>query len=367
MASSNVSAIRESILAVLAQHGENYMTTDILRDLRDQSSLMLATRQIREMIKQDPWEIGLKNPAGLLNNAGLRLHDMIEVLELDQFSSQDSAATDAVVHFNVGVFLQLKNKKSKAQAWTPKKNAKANSPASTNPEWPVVQEYDGIRVKFHYSRQTCYIQKPEENEDEEDQHGKKTTSGRRSLDKATRGDEGDDEDEGDELEPVTELEFSISVNTEAFGEFFPMLHFTASADGEYPGPFYKDIESAQRMAKEALEEQIAQTHVAPQRGKGGRNKKAPQQSKAEIERKEKEVEALMATAEKFEDPVSVNDLQFNPELLEDFFDNLNLPGNKLDTHDLMFLLLAMPFHEMEWDLQERLCDLLFNMDFEGDE
>lgn len=64
--------------------------------------------------------------------------------------------------------------------------------------------------------------------------------------------------------------------------------------------------------------------------------------------------------------MNVTDFQFNPDLLEGLYEDLNL-GQKMDVQDLVYILLSFPFHEAEWDLEDRICDLLFNIDDEGDE
>jgi len=219
-------------------------------------------------------------------------------------------------------------------------------------------------VEFTFRRHTNYL--PAANSSsrlgsigEEVKEGDNVTTSTNKP-KSQDGEDEKDDDEGYE-EATSEIQFSVAVTTDPYGEFFPMIYFTATTDNEHAGSFYADIQKAQTEAQRVLQErEDAKTNT-----KNTKNNKNNKNNKKNSKEKEEEDDIILENAIKFEDTVHTTDFQFHPEMLDHLMSSLNL-GNTLDESGMVYLLLAFPFHEQEWDLEDRICDLLFGVDDEGD-
>ena len=155
-----------------------------------------------------------------------------------------------------------------------------------------------------------------------------------------------EEKEGDDGMEVSLVKFSVVV---AFGDddLSPreLVYFEMACEHPYPRSYYEDQHRSVLSDEEEKEEG------------GGDDRESEKEEKEQVEEKSSDDETFGEEQ---------RDFRFDNDVLADLAEWMQSGKDELDPVDVVGFFMALPVHEDEWLIDERVCAILFQGGTEGD-
>uniref|UniRef100_A0AAV1U9H1 Nucleosome assembly protein n=1 Tax=Peronospora matthiolae TaxID=2874970 RepID=A0AAV1U9H1_9STRA len=172
--------------------------------------------------------------------------------------------------------------------------------------------------------------------------------------------------EGDDGMEVSLVKFSVVV---AFGDddLSPreLLYFELACEHPYPRSYYED----QRRSVLSGEEREQEEEEGDDKESGkeeGDDKESGKEEKPHAEKKSGEEEADTAAGDDETFGEEQREFRFDNDVLADMAEWMQSGKKELDPVDVVGFFMALPVHEDEWLIDERVCAILFQGGTEGD-
>lgn len=298
---SSIAADVDAAIERVVDHFESSdlaLRLDVLRALSAQARLAFETTRVRERFGQHPVSMDLIQ--GVTSQSPV-YKTLAEKLTVDSCSCDYDVKRNVVMTTNVRWTLGSKKATKK------RKKSAVSAAAKTEEKGSMITKYRFERVR----------QEKEEAEEE-----------------------GEEE---------TLIKFSVVV---AFGDDDAtpreLLHFEMACEHPYPKSYYED---QQQLPSDDEEEE-----------EDGEDRKKGEGKKKERDEKEKQDEEDGSDKDQGGEETfgeEQRDFRFNNEVLADMGEWMGADDEELDPVDVVGYFMALPVHEDEWLVDERVCEILF--------
>ncbi|GMF26586.1 unnamed protein product [Phytophthora lilii] len=318
---SSIAADVDAAIERVVEHFESSdlaLRLDVLRALSAQSRLAFETTRVRERLGQHPVAMDLIQ--GVTSQSPV-YKTLADKLTVDSYSCDYDVKRNVVMTTNVRWTQEKKSSKKASK----KRKKSAASFAKTEDKGAMITKY-----RFERLRQ-------EKEEAEED---------------------GEEE---------TLIKFTVVV---AFGDDDAspreLLHFEMACKHSYPKSYYEDqqqLPSDDEEGDDEGEDEKREKKEAKMKKEKKETKKPAQEQEEEGSENEEGDEQTFGE--------ELRGFRFNNEVLADIGEWMGADEEELDPVDVIGFFMALPVHEDEWLVDERVCEILFqggmgdNSDEEG--
>ncbi|KAG7378239.1 hypothetical protein PHYPSEUDO_010393 [Phytophthora pseudosyringae] len=303
---SSIAADVDAAIERVVEHFESSdlaLRMDVLRALSAQARLAFETARVREHLAKHPVSMDLIQ--GVTSQSPV-FKTLAAKLTVDSCSCAYDAQRNVVMATDVRWTLERKSSRKAT-----KKRKKSEAVASAGgAKAPMITKY-----RFERARQ----QKEEAEEQE------------------------------------TLVKFTVVV---AFGDDDAtpreLLHFEMACEHQYPKSYYEDQQQLPSDDEEDEKEEEGGGDDEEEK-----KQRTTQQKKEEEEDEEEEEEEEEEEKEEQTFGEEVRGFRFNNEVLADLGEWMGADEEELDPVDVVGFFMALPVHEDEWLVDERVCEILF--------
>lgn len=310
-ASSLVSDVDAAIERVVGHFEDNdiALRVDVLRALAAQAMLAFETERMRERLRQHPITRDLIDAVSTQSSVYERLATGLRVQEF-------SSAYDAQRNVEILATVQWLLKEDDGAIKQKKKKARKASKAAVDRSVPLI-------LRYAYSRSLS------------------------------------------EDESTTFIEFRVTASVGNGGKPKELVHFAMSSSSPYPRSFYED----QNDGGDLSDDDEGSSSKATEQTEGQKSESEEEQadSEAEANGEEEGSEAGGEEEQQLDGPYGEAMEAFAFDESEAVDDILTWLGeDNVDPADVIGFFLALPVYEDEWQLDERITEIVFNQSDGGE-
>lgn len=162
-----------------------------------------------------------------------------------------------------------------------------------------------------------------------------------------------DENEDGEVAECSIANFRVKATTQENAAAKELVHFVLTCPGSYPRSYYeepRDVDEEDSEDEESQQSDALETET--------------EVKKVDAEQDEQETEAPEAV-----EGERVETFQFDGDVLDEIVAWLQIPDGTVEPGQIVAFFTALPVSEGEWQLDDRICEILFSAggDSDGDE